>query len=162
MHFVITGSTGFIGRWIAAEACNSGHRVTALLRTDSERRHLPRHPDIACLNYSDLADPILAKSLKADAPEVFIHAGWKGVGNGDHNHPFQIEENVPMTIKAATLAAVIGCRHWIGLGSQAEYGIINCRITERHPASPETLYGSLRVSRTCKLLGAGFFDIRAR
>jgi UDP-glucose 4-epimerase len=146
MHFVITGSTGFIGRWIAAEACNSGHRVTALLRKDSDRSQLAMYPSIACLNYLDLAEPTLARTLKADAPEVFVHAGWKGVGNGDHNQPFQIEENVPMTIKAVALAAQIGCRHWIGLGSQAEYGISNCRITESHPANPETLYGKAKLA----------------
>src|SRR5205814_179009 len=43
-------------------------------------------------------------------------------------------------------AARAGCRRWIGLGTQAEYGPQSARIDERCPPAPTTLYGAVKLS----------------
>ena len=48
-------------------------------------------------------------------------------------------------------AGECGCSTFIGLGSQAEYGIYNQRINERFPAQPQNLYGCMKLA--CGLLG---------
>jgi len=84
--------------------------------------------------------------LKEKKPEVFIHCAWRGVGGNDRNEAFQITNNIPMTLDAVELAAAAGCRQWIGLGSQAEYGNQNCRMSEDSPLRPTTLYGKAKLA----------------
>jgi UDP-glucose 4-epimerase len=153
MNLAITGSTGFIGRWIVAEACKAGHQVTVLLRAESAGSQLPDDPRIVRVGYHHLDDSGLAERLRDLGCEVMVHAGWKGVGNGDHAEAFQISENLPATLKAVELAMQAGCRQWIGLGSQAEYGVANRRVDESVPADPETIYGKAKLAAGIAALG---------
>ena len=44
------------------------------------------------------------------------------------------------------LATACGCRQWIGLGSQAEYGNANRILDETAPLLPTTLYGKAKLA----------------
>lgn len=156
MNLAITGSTGFIGRWIVAEACKAGHQVTVLLRPESDGSILPDDPSIERIGFCHLDDSGLAGRLRDLGCEVMVHAGWKGVGNGDHAQAFQVSENLPTTLKTVELAAQAGCRQWIGLGSQAEYGVANRRIDESVPADPGTIYGKAKLA--AGIAGLGLCD----
>ena len=69
-----------------------------------------------------------------------------GVGGHERNEAFQITDNLPAVIEAVELAAAAGCRQWIGLGSQAEYGNQNRRMDEGAPLRPTTLYGKAKLA----------------
>jgi nucleoside-diphosphate-sugar epimerase len=49
-----------------------------------------------------------------------------------------------MTLATVDLASAIGCSQWIGLGSQAEYGNQNVRLSEDAPLMPTTKYGEAK------------------
>jgi nucleoside-diphosphate-sugar epimerase len=98
------------------------------------------------LKYSDLLDTTTIERLQERKPDVFIHCGWRGVGGHERNEAFQITSNIPTTIQAVELAAAAGCRQWIGLGSQAEYGNLNRRISEDAPLIPTTVYGKAKLA----------------
>ena len=99
-------------RWyrLAAEACMAEHQVTVLLRAESDASNLPDDPRIGRFFYRLLDDPGLAGRLRDSGCEVMVHAGWKGVGNGDHAQAFQVSENLPTSLKSVELAAQAGCR----------------------------------------------------
>ncbi len=145
-HVVITGATGFIGAAILAELLARGTRVTALLRAESDLSRLTTLRGFETLRYSRLRDPDLVKTLGHSKPDVFIHCGWRGVGGSERNEAFQITENLPVALEAVELAAATGCRQWIGLGSQAEYGNQNCRVSEEAPLRPTSLYGKAKLA----------------
>lgn len=145
-HVVITGATGFLGSAVLAELLEAGVRVTALLRPDSNCARLAGQQGFEILTYSRLLDEKTVHTLSESKPNIFIHCGWRGVGNSERNETFQITSNIPMTLDAIELAAAAGCQQWIGLGSQAEYGNQNCRMSEDTPLCPTTLYGKAKVA----------------
>ena len=146
LHAVITGASGFIGAAAAADLLASGHKVTALLRPDSNPARLQHLPNLHILHHSHLADPATIAALKAASPDVFIHCAWRGVGGQDRNEAFQITDNIRMSMDSVDLAAAAGCQRWIGLGSQAEYGNQNRRLNEDAPTLPTTLYGKAKLA----------------
>ncbi len=145
-HVVITGATGFIGAAVLTELLARDARVTALLRAESDLSRLATLRGFETLRYSRLSDPELVRTLGSSKPDVFIHCGWRGVGGSERNEAFQITENLPATLEAVELAAATGCRQWIGVGSQAEYGNQNCRISEDAPLRPTTIYGKAKLA----------------
>jgi nucleoside-diphosphate-sugar epimerase len=146
-HIVITGATGFIGASIAREFLDAGDSVSVLTRRNSNLSKLSAlKSDIQFVEYSTL-DPQffdVAKILKG--ADIFVHCAWHGVAGSDRNEAFQISTNIPTTIHSVDLAAKLGCQHWIGLGSQAEYGNLNCKISESSPTKPTTLYGKAKLA----------------
>jgi nucleoside-diphosphate-sugar epimerase len=90
----------------------------------------------------------------SDMPvNIFIHAAWRGVKGNDRNEAFQILDNIPLTIHSVDLAHKLGCRQWIGLGSQAEYGNLNKVISEDSPNAPTTTYGKAKLAAGITGLG---------
>lgn len=145
-HVAITGATGFIGSAVLAELLSCGSRVTVLLRPDSNPARLAGMKGYEPLGYSRLLDARTIGDLAEKSPDVFIHCGWRGVGGQERNEPFQITENIPATLDAVQLAAAAGCKQWIGLGSQAEYGNQNLRMNEEALLRPTTVYGKAKLA----------------
>lgn len=153
MKIVITGATGFIGSAVLKQLVGDGHEAVVLLRNESNTNRINAIPSYQTVYYHDLAQTGLVETLAVHKPDAFIHLAWKGVGGADRNAPFQITENLPFTLRSVELAHAIGCRHWIGIGSQAEYGNPNRKVTETAPALPTTLYGKAKLAACWAGLG---------
>jgi UDP-glucose 4-epimerase len=145
-HAVITGATGFLGSAITSELLNNGFSVSVLLRGESVETRLAALSGHNTLRYSRLSDPDLRAELALQQPDVFVHCGWRGVAGYERNEGYQFSENIPATIDSVNLAAAIGCRHWIGLGSQAEYGNQNQCLNETADTRPTTMYGKAKLA----------------
>jgi len=143
---VMTGATGFIGSAVLAELTHRRIRTLVLLRPESDRRRIPRLAAENAIVFSKLDEPDLVGKLQAQQPAIFIHCAWRGVGGGERNADFQLAENVPFALASVKLAAACGCRQWIGLGSQAEYGNANRVLAETAPALPTTQYGHAKLA----------------
>lgn len=146
LNFIITGATGFIGSAILAELLAVGAQVTVLLRDDSDRTRLATMDGFNVQIYSSLLSKETICALREKQPDIFIHCAWRGVGGQQRNEAFQILDNIPLTTDSVKLAAAVGCKQWVGLGSQAEYGIQNCRLNENSPLQPTTLYGKAKLA----------------
>ena len=143
---VLTGATGFIGSAVLAELIRRQIRPVVLLRPESNRRRLPKLVEGKTIIFSKFDEAALGKNLRAERPMVFIHCAWRGVGGEERNADFQLAENVPMTLASVKLAVACGCRQWIGLGSQAEYGNANRILDESAPTLPTTQYGKAKLA----------------
>jgi UDP-glucose 4-epimerase len=153
LHVAITGATGFIGAAVTSELLSSGASVTVLSRQESNRARLSELSGYTGLTYSRLSDKQLGNDLSALKPDVFLHCGWRGVAGSERNEGFQFTDNIPSTIHSVELAVATGCRQWIGLGSQAEYGNLNQRLHEDAPVRPTTLYGKAKLAAGVTALG---------
>jgi nucleoside-diphosphate-sugar epimerase len=142
----ITGATGFIGSALAAELLRRGDQVTILTRAESSLSRLSSLDGYHRVTYAQLSDPQLVAALKDLGIDILIHCAWRGVGGQDRNEAFQLQYNVPAALASVELAASAGCRQWIGLGSQAEYGNQNRRLSEDAPLQPTTLYGKAKLA----------------
>lgn len=146
MNAVVTGASGFLGSAVILNILESGGSVTALVRKNSPHRsRLKKHERLIVVE-GDLDNIASSKQALAQlSPDVFYHLAWDGVGNIYRNDPIQLS-NIHKTLETIRLSSEIGCRRWIGAGSQAEYGPLNRCITENDRLEPTTLYGAAKAS----------------
>lgn len=90
---------------------------------------------------------------------VFYHLGWSGTFGEQRNDADMQQKNVEYTLDAVRLAKRLGCVHFIGVGSQAEYGRFDGRLTPDTRTLPENEYGraklaaGIRSAELCRGLG---------
>lgn len=146
LRVVITGATGFIGSAILEEFLRVDAQVIVLLREESDCQRISSKTGFESLIYHSLSDQNIIEDIKAFQPNIFIHCAWRGVSGDERNEDFQIVDNIPLTLDSVKLAKVTGCKQWIGLGSQAEYGNQNRVLDEGAPLLPTTIYGRAKLS----------------
>jgi nucleoside-diphosphate-sugar epimerase len=106
-----------------------------------------------------------AAQVRAFAPTHLVHLAWQGV-LGRHRNDSAQYRNVATTMALVEIAFSSGARHFVGLGSQAEYGPCSARIAETAPTSPTTMYGAAKLAtcllaqRFCELNGMRFAWLR--
>ncbi|HEV3166913.1 MAG TPA: NAD-dependent epimerase/dehydratase family protein [Isosphaeraceae bacterium] len=164
---LLTGATGFVGSHLLRRLLADGtHDVAVLMRGTSVPWRVRDVLDRAGTIRGELDDLEPAAAAVADfAPDTVVHLAWDGVGNQARNSPAQVG-NIPQTVDLVRLAGRVGAKHWIGLGSQAEYGPCEGPISEDNPNRPTTLYGIAKLSvgllaeRFCAELGLRFAWLR--
>lgn len=136
-NVIVTGSTGEIGLALVEELLSHNKNVTALVRPHSKRiGRLPQNEKLRIVEW-DMKN--LTKFEAPDRFEVFYHLGWDY--SRDHNCVDKHFLNVQYTLEAVELAAKMGCKCFVGAGSQAEYGHAGGKKRESTPCFPETAYG---------------------
>jgi len=142
---LVTGGCGFIGSFISYYLSGKGRDVL-ILDKDSERcRRIP-DKGVAEFKEGDLCDSEFVGSIfKEYRPQVVVHLAWEGVLSGERNNPGQVSNLVAMN-NLLECCATRGCRLFIGLGAQAEYGVHNVRIDEETLPEPHTLYGLYKLA----------------
>lgn len=142
---VITGPTGAIGTALTENLIEKGIHVYAVVRKNSRR--IDRIPE------SPLVTPVLLgldelSELKIQIPvncDVFYHFAWAGTIGDGRNDVFLQNQNVRYTLDAVRAAAELGCRRFVGAGSQAEYGRTEGLLSPDIPAFPENGYGMAKL-----------------
>ena len=75
-----------------------------------------------------------------------IHLAWFGVTAEFRNSPQQISQNLVSTLAIWEGARSAGCKVWVGLGSQAEYGPPSGILREDMCPHPVTAYGVAKLA----------------
>lgn len=147
MKVAITGATGFVGSFVLRSILQEQKHEVAVLGRDRD----------AAWRIADVVDYLqwiqadldhtnsYSNALHAFSPDAVIHLAWSGVGSADRNSPQQFQ-NLQSSINLLEEAISAGCKHWIGLGSQAEYGPCRNRVSESQTTQPTTLYGQSKLS----------------
>lgn len=77
--------------------------------------------------------------------DAFFHLAWMGtIGPGRNDARIQTE-NIRCAVEAAETAKALGCRVFAGVGSQAEHGRIEGKVTPDAPCFPTTGYGIAKL-----------------
>jgi len=161
---VITGATGMIGSAIARCALEQGIDVLCIIRKDSKRLdNLPKADRLKTV-YADIAE--YAKLDIQDNYDVFFHLAWEKTSGASRDDIDIQVTNIQYTMDAVRLAKRLGCKKFIGAGSQAEYGIVTEPLKSSTPVNPESGYGIAKyaagmLSRLlCTQLGLQFNWVR--
>jgi len=138
----ITGITGFLGSNIAGHLVSNGHEVAATYRVSSSKA--------LCHNFEDkitwiLQDESWEQQVVDFKPAVVIHSAWLGVGHVERNLWESQVANIEYIKQILFVAKAAGTKKFIGLGSQAEYGLFSGSINEDHPIKPTEAYGCVKV-----------------
>ena len=169
---IVTGAFGFAGASLTENLIKNGYKVYAVCREGSAHNNRLGAPGKAlsstvrtcCTEQSEVQPPIEKVSLLCkvyldmqdydkiheyvDAEELrsaervlFFHLSWGGARD-DFKAQYA---NVEGSLKAMDSAIAMKAR-FIGIGSQAEYGICEDEITEETPLKPFTAYGSCKAA----------------
>ena len=137
---VITGATSMIGVALINECIRNNIEVVAIVRKSSSRIGRLPCSDLLRVVESDLSS-LSTIDLSGFSYDVFYHFAWDGTVRGPREDVLLQWNNLKYTMDAVELAHRIGCRAFIGAGSQAEYGIYTKKIYANMAVNPITPYG---------------------
>lgn len=143
MRVFITGASGFIGSYLLRDLINAGHEILALKRpTTNLYRVADCQAKVKWIEDSLPCD----HELIGFKPEVIFHLAWKGVSAVDRTDWSMQESNIQILQRMLDVAARCGTKKFIGVGSQAEYGIFDRKVNEDFPANPNSAYGAIKYA----------------
>lgn len=165
-HVVITGATCAVGVALTEICLEKGCLVTALVREDSPHRdRLPRSDRLrlASRGLSDLND---LEANELGNCDVFYHLAWTDTDRDGRYDVGRQHKNIQYTLDALALARRLGCRKFVGAGSQAEYGVRKGMMEPDSPVDPCFAYAVCKyaagrlASLQAKQYGMDFFWVR--
>lgn len=143
MHnVVVTGAAGIIGAVLTKNLSSCGYRVFAVVRPksvhNSRIENLPNVQHVYCdlNNAMDLLDKI------NESCDALIHLAWSPARNDFKSQKASFD----CALAVLEAASGLGCKRFIGIGSQAEYGPCNEIISECVAPNPVTFYGAFKAS----------------
>lgn len=153
---IVTGPTGTIGMALIKYLNDKGIQVIAVVRKNSERAGRIKENEsllkIECsLNEISILPELISKAIDVkgwsikENFDVFYHLGWNGTFGSSRNDLQLQLENVKYTLDAVEVASKMGCKSFIGAGSQAEYGRVEGKLNDKTPAFPENGYGIAKL-----------------
>lgn len=142
---VLTGPTGSIGVALIEYCIKEEVEVYAICRKNSGRLgNIPKNPLVHIVE-CNLSEMNSLNSSDIPRCDVFYHFGWDAtIGDGRNNMNLQLK-NVQYTLDAVELAGRLGCRTFVGAGSQAEYGRFEGKLNGSVPTFPENGYGIAKL-----------------
>jgi len=156
----ITGATCMIGSAIARCALERGMDVLCVIRKDTGRLDsLPKSERIKIV-YADIAE--YAGLDISGGYDVFYHLAWEKTFGASRDDADTQAANIQYTLDAVRLAKRLGCKKFIGAGSQAEYGTVTEQLTCGTPVNPLSGYGIAKYAAgrlsglLCSQLGLQF------
>ncbi len=147
MKIAITGATSMIGIALIKKCIEMNSEVLAIVRRKSKRiNNIPKSNKVQIIecNLDELNTIDVDKKY-----DVFFHLGWDGTNKKDRNNMDIQVKNIQYSMEAVKLAKKIGCKTFVGAGSQAEYGIKNKKLYTTMREDPNIAYGIAKLS-ACK------------
>ena len=157
---IVTGATSMIGEALIEECLKHGISVCAVIRKDTARKdRLPEDPHLELVECSLEELETLPEKVNGTF-DTFYHIAWGYTGTARNKSVRLQSKNIDYTLEAVEAAAKLGCRRFIGAGSQAEYGPLDLeKIGPDAPEHPTTAYGTSKLAAgklsklLCKELG---------
>lgn len=149
-NVIVTGATGMIGSTMIEEMLKNDIAVTAVIRPGSPKRdNLISHPNLTIIE-CDIDQLLTLKEILVSKYDTFYHFAWNGTYGESRNDIYLQTKNIKNAIDAVELAACLGCRTYIGAGSQAEFGPVTGKLSDIQPKNPSSGYGIAKLA-ACNL-----------
>ena len=147
---IISGATGANGNALIYYALEQQIEILAICHRNSGRiERLPKSKNLRILELNVDEYLNFARNEKELAAlgkyDCFFHLAWQGTTGIARNDMDLQLSNIQYTLDAVELAAVLGCKCFIGAGSQAEYGRVEGKISSMTPVFPENGYGIAKL-----------------
>lgn len=141
---IVHGASGFLGKHFLRKLISEKIRVHILARKTSAIAEFEESSYTTITRYDQSLSEIDPLQINLNSP-VYFEFAWHGVFGSERNDERQLSVNLPMIRHSVGLAAALKAKHWIGVGSQAEYGNLDKRISESDECHPTTLYGKAKL-----------------
>jgi nucleoside-diphosphate-sugar epimerase len=142
---LITGITGFLGSHIAENLVSNGIQVIGLKRKDSDVWRCEGFKDkIKWVAIDEKG--FFKEELEKYSFDVIVHGAWIGVESNSRDNWNEQSKNIPFLVSLLDVAKTVGVKKFIFLGSQAEYGSIDGKISEDSETKALHAYGSIKLA----------------
>lgn len=142
---LITGPTGAVGVSLINELIENGIQVTAVCRPNSRRLNvIPKHKLVKVVECRLDSLSSLVNQLTHDY-DAFYHFAWDGTYGESRQDLYLQAKNIIYTLDAVHLAAALGCRVFVGAGSQSEFGHVEGVLHPDLPCCPDNGYGIAKL-----------------
>lgn len=146
---IVSGASGFIGRWLVKELINNDIEVLALVRRKLEdvSDELFNNRLVRQILIEDIEDAgetnILEPMRNAD---VFFHLAWGGVSSELKNDWDVQLKNIDFSIKMLDLAQKLNVGKFIATGTVAEYSFCENVMDVYAKQTPNDMYGAAKTA----------------
>ena len=141
---LLTGANGFIGSHLLKLLVESQYSVVATKRAKSD---LWRCQDIVDkVKWIDIDGADWKNKCIQQKPDIIIHAAWIGVDAKNRDNWENQSTNIDLLMDILYVASATESKHFIGFGSQAEYGYIDGIVSEDDETKPTTAYGAIKLA----------------
>ena len=142
---IITGATGVVGTALVNELIENNVELLVLLRQGSHKNErIPEHPLIT-KKFCSLNELSSLQNDTRKEYDVFYHFAWAATVGPDRNNMYAHADNIKYALDAVGAAKRFGCKVFIGVGSQAEYGRHEGILKPDTPCFPENGYGMAKL-----------------
>lgn len=140
---VVNGPLGTVGMALVNNLLLKGIETLAVCYPGDKRiEDLPAGANVIECDMRDIHRLTRYISGTVDA---FFHLAWMGtIGPGRDDAALQTE-NIKCAVEAVKTAKELGCNVFVGVGSQAEHGRIEGKVTADAPCFPNTGYGIAKL-----------------
>lgn len=144
-NVVVTGGTSFLGVPLINLLFHKGYHVFSVIRPNSKNlNRLPKNKNLDIIELELENFELISKYIDTEC-QIFYHLAWDGVRVPQRDDATLQHKNYFATIHAINAANKLGCKKFIGTGSQAEYGVINRAVDESYKTVPITEYGKSKL-----------------
>lgn len=146
-RIVVTGATSMIGTALIEECLKNQVAVYAVVRKSSPKLgRLPEDKNLHLIEGELEHLEFLPDRIPGEC-DTFYHIAWGYTGENRNRSTELQSRNIRYTLEAVKAAHALGCRRFIGAGSQAEYGPMDLdRISPDSPVHPITPYGASKLA----------------
>lgn len=141
---IVAGATSCLGISIIEEALlhDETELIYAVIRKNSVNKNkLPDNPKIKIIE-CDMSDYSQIFELINDKCDAFYCMSWDGTGSARNKNILIQAKNIIYYLNALRQAKKLGCKKFIGAGSQAEYGKLDIPCIDfKSPVDPIQSYG---------------------
>lgn len=142
---MITGATGAIGIALIQQLVEEAVYVTVVCHRGSHRvKRIPQSSYVDVVE-CDLEEIKTLPALVSDRYDVMYHLAWANTFGEGRNDIHSQMQNIQYTLDVVEVAARLGCKKFIGAGSQAEYGRYEGKLSGSTATFPENGYGIAKL-----------------
>ncbi len=143
---VVTGATGAVGTALVNKLISENVETLVLVRKGGRVNKIPKHP-LVRTEFCAL-DEMAEFDYGEKDFDAFFHLAWAGPYGADRNDTELQLSNIKNELEAVKLAKRLGCKTFVGAGSQAENGRLpkGEKVSPKAPTNPENGYGIAKLA----------------
>lgn len=145
INYVVHGATSFIGKHLLRRLIERNINTLLVCRNSSDVSEFENYENVLIKRYQKNLKEISIDNDLFSKDTIFIELAWNGVFGAERNEITQFSINVPLFINNILWCSSNNIKHWVGFGSQAEYGNLNKEIFENDECLPTTFYGNSKL-----------------
>lgn len=136
---IVFGATGAVGTALVQKLLDKGIKTYAVVRSESNRvDNIPKGAEVVRCSLQQVEQ---LSSLIHAPVDAFFHLAWAHTIGPGRNDMLAQTENIRHAVLAVRQAAKLGCKVFVGTGSQAEHGRIEGIMRPDSPCNPLNGYG---------------------